>query len=224
MAFESCDKSEHGFSGDDFACVCASNLGEEVYAKLSGGCVAVAGLGGLGSVVSANLARAGVGRLIIADFDIVEASNLNRQQYFSDQIGMFKTNAAKQNLLRINPDIKVDSHCVKLGAEEIVSLFADADVIAECFDKPDQKQMIVETVLAKMKGKRIVAASGMAGFGNSNAIQTKAVSENLIIAGDMETGIKPGLGLYAARVGIAANHQTNAILELLINGSLDGGV
>lgn len=223
MAFGSNDNSEQGFSGEDFSRVCKVNLGDEIYGKLADSCVAVAGLGGLGSVVSSNLARAGVGHFIIADFDVVEASNLNRQQYFADQIGMFKTDAAYQNLRRINPDVKIEKHCVKLAAEEIVELFAEADVIAECFDGADQKQMIVETVLAKMTGKKIVAASGMAGFGNSNAIRTKGISDKFIIAGDMETGIKPGLGLYAARVGIAANHQANAVLEILINGSLGGG-
>ena len=188
-----------------------------MYDRLQHSVVAVAGLGGLGSVVTSCLARAGLGRLIIADFDIVEPGNLNRQQYFVDQLGKYKIDAAAENLARINPYINIEKHCVKLDSESIQNLFRDADVIVECFDKPDQKQMIAETVLSRMPSKVLVSASGMAGYGGSNTIRTRSINPRWIIVGDEQTEIAPDKGLFAARVGIAASHQANAVIEILVN-------
>ena len=183
--------------------------------KLKNAVVGIAGLGGLGSNVAIALARTGVGRLIIADFDKVELSNLTRQQYFTDQIGKIKTDAMLENLRRINPDVKVDAHHVRLTADNVPQIFADADVIAECFDKAEEKQMIVQTVLSKMD-KPIVTVSGLAGYGNSNAIRTRRISDRLILVGDCESGIDSVNILTAARVGIAAAHQANAIIEIIM--------
>lgn len=187
-----------------------------VHKKLKSSTVGIAGLGGLGSTVAVALARTGVGRLIIVDFDIIEPTNLNRQQYFIDQIGQSKALAMRDNLKKINPYIKIDAIEEKLQPNEIVEIFTDADIVAECFDLADQKQMIVETILSKMKIP-IVSASGMAGVGKSNDIKTQKINKNLILVGDMESAASPGSGLMAPRVGIAACHQANAIVEYLIN-------
>ena len=186
--------------------------------KLKNATVGIAGLGGLGSTVAVALARAGIGRLIIADFDKVEEDNLNRQQYFIDQIGQNKVDAMTENLRRINPDVKVEPHKARLNADNVPRIFAEADVIAECFDKAEEKQMIVQTVLSKMEKTVIVAVSGLAGYGNSNAIQTRRISDRLILVGDETTGIDTQPILTAARVGIAACHQANAIIEVIIEG------
>jgi len=183
--------------------------------KLKNAVVGIAGLGGLGSNVAVALARTGIGRLIIADFDKVEKDNLSRQQYFIDQVGEIKVDAMAENLMRINPDVKVDTHHIRLTAENIPDIFADADVIAECFDKAEEKQMIVQTVLSRMD-KPIVTVSGLAGYGNSNAIQTRRISGRLILIGDCESGINSVKILTAARVGIAAAHQANAIIETIM--------
>jgi sulfur carrier protein ThiS adenylyltransferase len=185
--------------------------------KLKNATVGIAGLGGLGSTVAVALARAGIGRLIIADFDKVEKDNLNRQQYFIDQIGKNKVDAMMENLQRINPDVKIEAHRVRLNVDNVPEIFADADVIAECFDNAQAKQMIVETVLSKMGKTVIVAVSGLAGYGNSNAIKTRRISDRLILVGDETTGIDTQPILTAARVGIAACHQANAIIETIIN-------
>lgn len=177
----------------------------------------IAGLGGLGTNVAVALARAGVGRLIIADFDSVDKSNLNRQQYFADQIGRLKVEATIENLKRINPNVNIEGHQQKLTAENVPEIFAAADVIAECFDKAEEKQMLVETVLGKMDKPIIVSVSGLAGYGNSNAIQTRRISKRLILVGDNESGIDSIQVLTAARVGIAASHQANSVLEVLID-------
>jgi sulfur carrier protein ThiS adenylyltransferase len=171
--------------------------------KLEQAVVGIAGLGGLGSTVAVALARAGVGRLIIADFDMVEQGNLSRQQYFIDQVGKNKVDCVTENLQRINPGVQVRGH--------------HADVIAECFDAAEEKRMIVETVLGRMDRPIVVTVSGLAGYGNSNAIQTQRISERLILVGDGESGVDSGKILTATRVGIAACHQANAIIEVLID-------
>ncbi len=208
--------SRYNPSASELEEITRANIGDKIYEKLQASTVAVAGLGGLGSVVAMSLLRAGLGNLIIVDFDKVEISNLNRQQYFADQIGMYKTDAMLENLRRINPYAKITAHTIKLDARSVEELFSDVDVVAECFDVATAKQMIVETVLSRMPNVGIVAASGVAGFGRSNVIETKKISSRFVLVGDLESEIGEGVGLYAARVGIGANHQANAIIEMLI--------
>jgi len=188
-----------------------------VFYEIKNAVIGIAGLGGLGSNVAVALARLGAGKLIIADFDIVEEGNLTRQQYFIDQIGQPKVNATVENLGRINPDTQIETHRVRLTPQNIPQIFAEADIIAECFDLPDQKQMLVETVLTQMQTPVIVSVSGVAGYGNSNAIKTTRISKRLTLVGDGISAAKPGTRLTASRVGIAAYHQANAIAELVIN-------
>jgi sulfur carrier protein ThiS adenylyltransferase len=184
--------------------------------KLGSSIVGIAGLGGLGSNIAAALARSGIGKLIIADFDKVEESNLNRQFFFIDQLGKFKVDCMIENLRRINPQVKVEGHKIKLDSENIPKIFEGADCVAECFDSVPAKQMIVETVLSKMSCM-IVSASGLAGYGKSNEIQTRRVGKRLIIAGDGHRSTDTCGTLTAARIGIVAMHQANAIIELLID-------
>lgn len=200
---------------DEFVKSSKKNFGEEVYSVFRKSCVGIAGLGGLGSCVAVSLARAAIGKLIIVDFDVVEMSNVNRQQYFVDQIGMSKTEALSITLRRINPCLAIESHCLKLVPENIPDVFAGCDVVCECFDLPDQKQMLVETALTKMRDKPVVAASGMASFGDSNTITTRKINDKFYVVGDGVSAIGGGVGLYAARVGIAANHQANMVLSIL---------
>ena len=184
--------------------------------RLRDAVVGIAGLGELGSTVAAALARTGVGRLIVADFDKVEEGNLNRQHYFLDQVGRLKVEALIENLRRIDPEVRVEPHAQRLDRQTLPGVFGAAHVIAECFDRADQKQMIVETVLSQMR-QPIVAVSGLAGFGDSNAIRTRRISERLIVIGDGRSSIESGLPLCAGRVWIAAAHQANAIIEVLLN-------
>ncbi len=188
-----------------------------VFYELKNAIIGIAGLGGLGSNVAVALARLGAGKLIIADFDIVEEGNLTRQQYFLDQVGRPKVTATAENLGRINPNTQIETHRATLTPENIPEIFAEADVIAECFDAPDQKQMLVETVLTQMQKPVIVSVSGLAGYGNSNAIKTRRISKRLTLVGDGIAAARPGIRLTASRVGIAAYHQANAIAELVIN-------
>jgi len=186
-----------------------------VFFELKSAVVGIAGLGGLGSHVAEALVRMNTGKLILVDYDHVEAGNLNRQNYFYDQIGCFKVDAAIENLRRIWPEANLEGHKVRLTPENIQTIFAEADVIAECLDRAEQKQMIVETVLSKMPDKRIVSVSGLAGWGASNDIITRRISPRLVLVGDGVSGIGPGVPLTASRVGVAAYHQANAVVELL---------
>jgi sulfur carrier protein ThiS adenylyltransferase len=191
-----------------------------VHALLRQATVGIAGLGGLGSTCAIALARIGVGHLILADFDVVEPSNLNRQQFFVDQIGLLKTEALRQILERINPSVAIETHAVRLVPENIPEIFAQADVLVEAFDVAEQKAMLVETFLAARPGVPVVAASGLAGAESSNSIRTKRIGRSLYLVGDERTAAQPGLGLMAPRVGVAAHHQANAVLRLLLGESL----
>ena len=186
------------------------------YKRIKQSRVGIAGMGGLGSAVAVALARIGVGKLVLADEDVVEPSNLNRQQYFVDQIGMVKVKAMKENLKRINPYVKVETHRVHLDETNIPEVFKDVQVLVEGFDDPESKILLYE-VFSKAKPKvPMVMASGLAGFGPNNAIKTRKVGRNLCVVGDLTSGAKPGGGLMAPRVGIAAHHQANAVLQIIM--------
>jgi sulfur carrier protein ThiS adenylyltransferase len=191
------------------------NITAPVYDKFNRCTIGIAGLGGLGSRLAWSLARLFPAKLIIADFDTVELSNMNRQEYFLEQIGMPKVAATRDNIEKINPYVAVETHQIRLTADNIPQVFAGADIIAECFDKADQKQMIVETVLSKMN-VAIVSASGLAGYGRSNTITTKRISSRLVLVGDGVSASCPEMGLIAPRVGVASYHQANAIVELIV--------
>lgn len=188
-----------------------------VHARLKQGVVGIAGLGGLGSMVAVALARVGVGTLILADFDVVEPSNLNRQQYEVGHIGMPKTEAMAEVLKRINPYVTLRIYQVKLDRNNIPAIFKDATVLIECFDGPDQKAMLIESAREGLPGTFIIGASGMAGFGDSNRIQTIRAGEKIFITGDRVTAAEPGRGLMAPRVGIAACHQANLAVSLIVD-------
>jgi len=178
--------------------------------------VGIAGAGGLGSNCAAALARTGIGTLVIVDFDKVEPSNLSRQFYFVNQIGMMKTEALKDNLLRIRPEIKVVIHKVKLDKENIPSLFAGCNVIVEAFDRSDMKEMLIETVQSQLRGVPLIVGSGMAGWGKNEILKFRQIDETLYVCGDELSEASDDLPPMAPRVGIVANMQANAVVEILM--------
>ena len=188
----------------------------EVHRKVKGAKVAIAGLGGLGSTVALALGRSGVGYLKIIDFDVVEPSNLNRQQYFIKHIGMKKCDALKAILYEINPFIKVDSMDICVEPDNIEELFEDMDIVIEAFDGAENKAMIVRETLIKTKKPKIISASGMAGYYSNNLIESKKVNSRLYMCGDFKNEAKINEGLMAPRVGIAACHEANMALRLIL--------
>ncbi len=188
---------------------------EEIKSKLKNYTVGIAGAGGLGSNCAVALARVGIGKLIIADFDVVNETNLNRQYFFRDQLGMKKVDALKNNIGRINPVVNVTTKDIQLDENNIVPIFKDCDIIVEAFDLAEMKKMIIETCLAKWPEKPLVIGSGMAGWGKSNEIKVKK-SENLYICGDEVSEIADNNPPLAPRVGIVANMQANTVMEILL--------
>lgn len=183
---------------------------------LSQGHVTIAGLGGLGSNVAYSLARIGVGHLHLIDFDVVDITNLNRQQYFMEHIGMPKTDALKSLLLKINPYLDIRTDCVKVTEDNLKELFKDATIICEAFDNPEAKAMLVNGILEYFPEKKLVSATGMAGYESSNTICTKRMMKNFYLCGDRVSEVTPGHGLMAPRVAICAAHEANMITRLIL--------
>lgn len=188
----------------------------EIQEKLSAGRVAIAGLGGLGSNVAYSLARIGVGHLHLIDFDVVDITNLNRQQYFMEHLGMPKTDALESLLKKINPYLDIQTDCVRVTEDNIRELFGEWDIVCEAFDDPDAKAMLVNGILEHFPEKKLVSASGMAGFGSSNSIVTKKVTDNFYLCGDRVSAPEYGRGLMAPRVAICAAHEANMITRLIL--------
>jgi len=181
--------------------------------------VGLAGAGGLGSNVALALARAGVGKLIIADFDRIEASNLNRQQYFEGQIGRFKVDALAENISRIPSGTKVIGHRIRITARNAGRVFETADVMVEAFDKADQKQMLIEAWLRRYPDRPIVAASGLSGYGDNNRIRERRIGR-LTLIGDAAGEASPEISPMAPRVAIVAAMQANRVVECLMKRNL----
>ena len=188
--------------------------GADLQRKFSSACVAVCGLGGLGSNVAVSLARSGVGTLLLIDFDKMDMSNLHRQQYSVSQLGMCKTDAMKQTLAEIAPYCNVVTHTVKLK-ENNLPLIADCDVVCECFDNTEYKALLVNGVSEYYPEKYIVAASGMSGLHTGNTIQTKKFGKRLYICGDGTSDVADDGTLFAPRVMLCAAHQANTVLRII---------
>lgn len=189
--------------------------------KFSRGRVAICGLGGLGSRVAELLTRAGVGYLRLIDFDRLEATNLNRQWYFMEQLGRYKAEALADNLRRITPYAELDVHTVRITEDNLASLLADVDVIVEAFDNATCKAMLVNGVREQFPRCHLVAASGMAGFASSNAMRVRRLSENFYLCGDGRSAADAGDGLYGARVNICSAQEALVVLQLLAGESVN---
>ncbi|SEL32745.1 sulfur carrier protein ThiS adenylyltransferase [Ruminococcus sp. YRD2003] len=189
--------------------------GAELQRRLSAASAAVCGLGGLGSNIAIHLARAGVGRLHIIDFDRVDISNLNRQQYFPEQLGMFKSDALYDTLSRIAPYCDISRDCVKLTEDNIPELLRGEDIVCEAFDRADQKEMLVNTVLEKLPDKFLVSGSGMAGLSSANSIVTRKVTRHFYVCGDEVSDVADGLGLISARVAVCAAHMAHMAIRII---------
>lgn len=189
----------------------------ELKSHLSKFRVGIAGAGGLGSNCAVALARSGVGTLVIADFDIIEELNLNRQYYFTGQIGLMKTAALKENIAHINPEVRVNAHQIRLDKTNIIEIFAGCHVIVEALDSPEMKQMLIETVQINMPGIPLIVGSGMAGWGKTSDIVCRKIDDTLWVCGDECSEVSENMPPVAPRVGIVANMQANVAIELLMN-------
>ncbi len=193
----------------------AGMLNPAQLSKLQKTTVGIAGLGGLGSNVAWHLVRSGFFHLVLADFDRVEAGNLNRQVYFPDQVGLLKTEALAANLLRINPDLKLELWPVRITKTNVNSLFEKCQVWVEAFDRPSAKKMFVEAGL--IAGKKVISASGIAGWGDTDAIRTKQWYSGLTVVGDFQTAVSADIPPLSPRVGVTAAKQANLVLAWVLS-------
>lgn len=189
--------------------------GVELQRKFSSASVAICGLGGLGSNIALSLARAGIGRLHLIDFDRVDISNLNRQQYAVSQLSMYKTEALRNNLLAVFPYLDIVTDTVRVTEGNLAGLLVEDDIICEAFDRAEAKAMLVNGVMETFPGKYLVAGSGMAGMSSSNSIRTRRVTKYFYLCGDGTSDIVDGMGLVASRVMLCAAHQAHMVLRIL---------
>ena len=189
--------------------------GIEFQKKISSTTVAICGLGGLGSNIATSLARAGIGRLVLIDYDKVDITNLHRQHYKANQIGMRKTEALQYNLKEINPYLETEIHTVCIDNDNAKDLLSNVDIICEAFDNAESKAMLVNYVLEEFADKYIVASSGMAGLGSANEIHTRKITSKFYLCGDEVSDVKYGIGLVSSRVSICASHQAHTVLRII---------
>ena len=189
--------------------------GLDLHERFSSATVAICGLGGLGSNIAIALARAGIGKLLLIDFDRVDITNLHRQQYKANQIGRCKTEALAENLLEIAPYMEVKAVTAKITEENFTVLLKDADIVCEAFDNAESKAMLVNGVLEQLPDCYLVAASGMAGMDTPNTIQTRKVTKRFYLCGDEVSDVADTIGLVAPRVMLCAAHQAHTVLRIL---------
>ena len=177
--------------------------------------IGIAGAGGLGSNCAMFLVRSGFCHFVIVDMDTVDASNLNRQNYFLDQVDHHKVDALAENLQRINPAVEVSVRNCRLSKENFDPVFEDCTILVEAFDKPDIKADFAEHFAGK--GKFLVTASGLAGFGTGNRIVTRQVRPDFYVVGDESNGIDTAPPLAPA-VTIAAAKEADVVLGYVLGG------
>lgn len=208
-------------SETEFYNALALRHGADFQEKIKKSAVAVCGLGGLGSNIAIALARAGVGRLLLFDFDKVDVSNLNRQQYFAHQTGIYKTDALTDILRMVNPYCRVDAVCTRLTEDNIPGLLSDADVICEAFDAAEQKAMLVNCVLENFPEKYIISGSGMAGLHSADLIKTRSITKRFFVCGDESSDTDNEGSLVSARVMVCAGHQALTAIKILTDNMED---
>ncbi len=192
-----------------------SRNGEELHKRFSSATVAVCGLGGLGSNIATALARSGIGKLLLIDFDCVDVTNLHRQQYKASQIGRYKAEALAENLLEIAPYTEIHTVTVKITEENFAELLKEADIVCEAFDHAESKAMLVNGVLEQLPYCYLVAASGMAGMNTPNTIRTRKIMKRFYLCGDEVSEAADSIGLVAPRVMLCAAHQAHTVLRIL---------
>ena len=192
-----------------------SRHGQALHDRFSAAAVAVCGLGGLGSNIAIALARAGVGRLLLIDFDRVDITNLHRQQYKANQIGQYKADALAENLSEIAPYTQIEAVTARITEENLKELLKDADIVCEAFDRAEAKAMLVNGVLEQLPRCWLVAASGMAGMDTPNTIQTRKITKRFYLCGDEASDVADTIGLVAPRVMLCAAHQAHTVLRIL---------
>lgn len=183
---------------------------EEQIARIAAVRVGIAGAGGLGSNCAQMLVRSGFEQLVIADFDTVEPANLNRQFFFPDQLGMPKVEALRDNLLRLNPALKLEIFNGRIDAANAREIFSGCEVIVEAFDRAECKKMLAEIFYDS--GLLYISASGLGGWGNTDSLTVRRIHDRFYLVGDSVTEADGKAPPCAPRVHIAAAKQADLVL------------
>lgn len=174
--------------------------------------VSILGCGGLGSNIAMTLARCGVGELHLYDFDKVEYSNLNRQNYKISDLGKSKVFETKRLIEETIPYTKVIANELMISEENLDEIIGKNDIFIEAFDKKEMKSLVFDYFLGK-KDKKLVMASGLSGLGNFCDIKIKEI-ENITMVGDFKS--TPDEGLYAPYIGIVSNLEALCAVKIII--------
>lgn len=198
----------------DFTAVSQAFFSTEQLKKISHQTIGIAGCGGLGSNCAMNLVRSGFARFVLIDYDLIEASNLNRQFYFADQVGRPKVAALKENLLRINPQLSITVWQIKIDRINARNLFKECSVIVEAFDRADAKVMLTQQFLSD--DRLFVCASGLAGIGNSDRIRIRKLNRSSYMVGDGTSEVSETCRPHSPRVAITAAKQADVVLQWVV--------
>lgn len=178
--------------------------------------IGIAGAGGLGSNIAMMLARSGVGHLVIADFDTVDESNLNRQHYAREHVGASKVDALSQQIHAVDPRVEMQAFRLRVTPQNARELFGGCDIVCEAFDDAQAKAMLVEQLLSLTPGPIVVSGNGMAGIGPASEIVTRRLGSRLYVCGDGESDVDAGEVLYAPRVMLCAAQQALVAVRIVL--------
>lgn len=200
----------------------AERIGPDARAKLAAACVGIAGAGGLGSHIAVFLARSGVGRLHVVDFDTVDESNLNRQHYRREHVGEPKVEALARQIAEIDPRVEVVTERLRIEPGSAAAVFAGEEIVCEAFDDPAAKAALASELLARDARTVVVAGNGMAGLGPAEEMKVRCVGGRLFVCGDGTADIADGDALFAPRVALCAAQQALCVLRIILDeeGSL----
>lgn len=191
-------------------------LDRKSLAALANAKVGIAGAGGLGSNVAMMLARSGIRRMVIIDYDSVEPSNLNRQHYWPRHLGRKKVEALGEILRELDADMELDLLDLRLTAENMRDILPTCPIWVEALDDAASKALLTEKAL--LMGRKIAAASGLCGFGGEP--MRKKRMGNLILVGDFVTGTDQAPPM-APRVVQAAALLSDCVLEFVLPAKSD---
>lgn len=191
-------------------------IGRTARERLARARIGIAGAGGLGSNIAMMLARSGVGHLVIADFDTVDESNLNRQHYAREHVGASKVDALSQQIHAVDPRVEMQAFRLRVTPQNARELFGGCDIVCEAFDDAQAKAMLVEQLLSLTPGPIVVSGNGMAGIGPASEIVTRRLGSRLYVCGDGESDVDAGEVLYAPRVMLCAAQQALVAVRIVL--------
>ncbi len=174
--------------------------------------VFIAGAGGLGSPSAIYLTAAGIGKIVIADFDTVGVSNLNRQiLHWNDDVGRMKADSAREKLAKINPDVEIDVISEKIDEDNAFKLVCGSDLIVDAMDNFRARYLLNKAAIARNIPLVHGAVHGFVGQ-VTTVIPGETPCLRCIFPETPPEGIFPIIG---ATCGVVASVQVNEVLKYI---------